>query len=59
MGSPEYTKSSNEIVAVICPKCGKLHKIRIFFTGKGELKKMCSSCKQSVFVKDYWRDNDR
>lgn len=37
--------SSSDYIECICPKCGELHKLRMFWTGTCTPKKFCKECK--------------
>ena len=33
-----------EVIKAICPRCGKVHSTKEFYTGRGTLRKYCESC---------------
>jgi ssDNA-binding Zn-finger/Zn-ribbon topoisomerase 1 len=38
----------SEYVKAICPKCEKIHKAHIFWTGTGKARIYCPQCKASL-----------
>ena len=49
MADPKYGQYANEIsnakpTKCICPRCGTIHKMRIYWTGNGTPRKFCHSC---------------
>ena len=44
-------QSKTPFTKCICPKCGKKHKTRLHWTGKGTAKKYCQKCQK--FIKTF------
>ena len=44
------TSSYSKSIECICPKCMKVHKRRIFWTGRGTPRIFCNKCKSIVEV---------
>jgi hypothetical protein len=38
-------RSAEKSTKCICPKCGKSHKLKLYWTGRGIPKKYCQECK--------------
>ena len=47
-----YVGTNEKWVIAECPKCGRNHKMRMFFTGKRKPKKFCKYCKKSVLTRN-------
>ena len=46
------TASFKKTIKCICPRCGKVHKRRIFWTGKGTPRFYCPNCKEGNLSED-------
>ena len=45
----EELRPTKAQVDCVCPKCGKLHRLNFFWSGKGIPRKYCSGCKSSYY----------
>ena len=43
----EESRITKTKVDCICPKCGKLHRLNFYWTGKGIPRKYCQGCKNN------------
>ena len=53
----ETKKSGKSIADCICPGCGKVHLMKIQWTGRGMCRKFCESCRSRQTPVD--REHDR
>ena len=37
-----------------CPKCGRYHKMKLFWTGNGTPRKYCHDCKFHTVVREFY-----
>jgi hypothetical protein len=44
----DYDDTSGITVECICPKCGIVHRMKLFWSGRGKPKKYCPPCKGFV-----------
>lgn len=44
----ERMRSSSKSIECICPKCRKIHKVYMFWTGKSTPRKYCEKCKDLI-----------
>jgi len=44
-GEPENKSLGKSKVECICPSCGKIHIMKVYWTGRGVPRKFCQSCR--------------
>ncbi len=49
-GKSEGDLRDSDLITIecVCPKCGRVHKLKLLWTGRGKPKKYCQTCKAFV-----------